>query len=685
MSENKDKKSGIFSKIVEAGEALLEAQISKARNSTKPLEPIESDFSFGKAVTRDRSYGMGSQGFQEKPGALSYEYLKWMAIKSSIVSAILKTRQNRVAAYSKVAEDANELGFQINLKNEQDLLDKLRKELEGGSKTEKQSDEQRSTDLMSEIKKADPQQEVPENGDAPEEVDPYDQAQEEPSEAEEFAQMSPKDQDRKLKELLKEKTQKKKLGIQEFILNCGELEDRPFETKKWNFDSYLRALVWDSLIYDQVATELIPKEAEILKGRMNIHHFQPIDGSTVRYSSPTLKNMKNYTMMSGYDILYPEEELKHLEETDALQLDDDRLERNEYRWVQVVRGRIERAFTEDELAVGFRNPVTDILANQYPICELELLIALVASHLHTEYYNRSYFQQGFSAKGILHVKANLNRSKLEELRRHWNHLVTGNKNSFQTPIMSGMDEIQWIPLTQNHNEMEFNLWLNYLIKMICAIYQIDPAEIGYGIKEAGGGGGGLSGDNTKEKLENSKDKGFVPLMRFFEAYINKNIVDKLDPDYKFEWVGLEATDPMQQLEIQDKEGRLFKTVNEIREENGLSPIEGADDLILDQTYFQWYSTMSTEAQEKQQKDMATQMNMQNSQMAAQQGQDQQAPDQNQFNVDETQKESDHQRQEEAKDNDLGRQKELATHQAKVSKSEKLQKNLKVEYYTLTED
>lgn len=684
MADNKEDKkdSNIFSKLLEAGEAILDAQIAKARNSVtidNKSENSESDFIFGKAVTQDRTYSIGSQGYQEKIGSITYDHLKWMAIKSSVVSAIIKTRQNRVAAFSKISKDSNKLGFKISLKNEEEALDELRKELSSGKQESKSTEESRSTDLMSEISKAD------ENLDDavtapldPEVVSSLDQkdgdVDGDGDKEDDFDSLSPKVQERKLQDLLKEKTKKKVRSIQEFIINCGDLNDRPFETKKWNFDTYLRAIVWDTLIYDQISTELVPKEAEILKAKLNIHHFYPVDGSTVRYSSPALKDMKNNQMMSGYDILYPEEQLKQLEEKDALTLDDERLKNNEYKWVQVIRGRIERAFTEDELAVGFRNPVTDILSNGYPISELELLIALVGSHLQTEFYNRSYFQQGFSAKGILHVKANLNRAKLEELKRHWSHLVSGNRNSFQTPIMSGMEEIQWIPLTQNHNEMEFNLWLNYLIKMICAIYQIDPAEIGYGIKDEGRSGSGMSGDNTSEKLENSKDKGFVPLMTFLQSYINKSIVDKLDPDYQFEWVGLDTTGEKDNLELREREAKFVKTVNEIREEYGLSPIEGADDLILDPVYFQWFAQFHPDGQAKLEQDQ------QNAMMQQQQGQEDPNADQGpevseqDYKVQEAQKESDHQRQEEAKDSDLRRQKELESHKAKLSKA------TTIEYY-----
>lgn len=668
MADEKQKPN-IFQQMLNVGSAMLDAQLQKARNSLTQ-QPEPGEFNFGKAITRDRTYYLGSQGFQEKPGALTYEYQKQMAIKSSIVSAIIKTRQNQASSHTEYVPEGNKVGFKIKLKKESEKLEEIMEELFGPQESSEEESSQGSNDIKdklsesaSEIKKAAVDMETM-NGLANQ--DPKKLNPESISEA---------DRTREAKKELEKRTKKKKDSIAEFLVHCGELNGRPFESKKWNLNAYLRALIWDTYTYDQIATELVPKEAEKMEGRLNIHHFQPVDGSTVRYASQELAKYRDADLTVNQDILYPEEELKALEERDALELDAGRLEKNEYKYVQLIRGRIIRAFTEDELKVSMRNPVTDIHTNGYSISELELLVALVTSHLQTEFYNRSYFQQGFSAKGILHVKANLNRSKLEELRRNWNHMVKGNRNSFQTPIMAGMDEVQWIPLTQNHNEMEFSLWLNYLIRMICAIYQIDPSEIGYGMREEGGGAG-MSGDNTREKMKQSKDKGFVPLMKFLQSYLNTNIVDNLDPDYMLEWTGLEEESKEVRVMRQEKEVKFKKSVNEIRAEDGLPPIKGADDLILDPNYMTWYSQYSDEGRKMTQEKQSQQMDMmdkQSEQMG--QGQDSQDPShEQQWQADEAKAENDHSRNIESKVLDA----QLAPKPKPLAKS----KTVKVEFYKL---
>ncbi len=170
----------------------------------------------------------------------------------------------------------------------------------------------------------------------------------------------------------------------------------------------------------------------------------------------------------------------------------------------------------------------------------------------------------------------------------WNHMIKGNRNSFQTPILTGMEEVKWIPLTQSHSDMEFTKWMNYLIKLICGIFQIDPLEIGFGMKEEGGGGSGMSGDNTKEKLDASRSKGFKPMLKFLANYINKNFVSRMDPEFEFEFVGVDSESQKALTDREKEEANYKLTVNEVRERSGLDPIAGFDDIILNSDFLGAY-------------------------------------------------------------------------------------------------
>lgn len=616
MAEKQEpQKSNIFQKALAATDAWLDSQISKGQSAVKQEAQDEYDFFYRKSVSKDQSYYIGSQGYQEKPHRLTYEHLKQMAYKDSVISAIIQTRQNQIANFSRCVHSKFEKGFRIVLKDEKMALEKVMEMVKAGmsddeimeiikKKIETESD---AIDNVVKAFKAKKQEEIlkkaeeVEAEEAPEEGEgdiPDDKEEEQQKKDLEFWAIR-----RKAKELLMKATRPRRKALEDFLINCGKSKDRPFESRKWNFNSLNRAIVRDSLQFDQFGIEVVPDNT----GKP--HHFVPVDGATIRFSSPELGKYKSFPTQSNYDILYPEAELAALQEKDALELDPDLLEAEKYKFVQVVRGKIERAFTEEELKVGMRNPTTDIYHNGYSISELELVVALVTSHLNTEYYNAAYFSQGFSAKGILHIKAPMNRRKLETIRQQWFHMLKGSRNSFQTPIFAGMDEVNWIPLTQNHSDIEFQGWLQYLIKMICGIYQIDPQEIGIGMKEEGSKGSGLSGDNTQEKIDLSKDKGLYPLLTFVENFYNINIIDKLDDDFKMEFVGLKDESPKEALDRQKKESEFKLTVNEVREEDDLPPLPGMDTFILNPVYQQWFQQYSPEAKkmqnEMQMNEMAT--------------------------------------------------------------------------------
>lgn len=579
MADEKENKPSIFKKALEAGESWLESQIYKAQidMSKKEVEDPEA-LIYSKAVTEDVTYKINSQGYKEKPHRIMNSHLKQMALKDSVISAIIQTRQNQVSNHSRLVRSEQERGFMVVLRDEESYLRKIKEEL-AVEVTQKQ--EQESVEKSDEIY-SDGEQEVTEVIDQPGEENKTD------DELEEYNW----ELDRKAKEKLDEQIRNRRSFLEKYILNCGKLEQRPWESEKWDFDAALRAWVRDTLTYDLIATEIVPDH----KGEA--HHWFPVDASTIKFSSPSLKKFKYFPGgQTNADLLYPEKHLESLEERDALELDEELLEKEAYKFVQVVNGKIERAYTPAEMKVGIRNRTTDIYNNGYGVSELELMISLVSSHLNTEYYNKAYFTQGFSARGILHLKAPIPRRKLETIRQQWHHMVKGAKNSWQTPIFAGMDEVNWIPLTQNHSDIEFHGWLHYLIKVMCAIYQIDPQEIGIGMKEEGGKGGGLSGDNTSEKIDQSKDKGLYPLLRFLENYINKNILWPIDEDFCVKFTGISAESNKEALDRQNKEVTFKKTVNEIRAEDGLPPLPGMDNVILNPVYFQWYDKYSKEAKE----------------------------------------------------------------------------------------
>lgn len=552
--KDQDKKPGIFRQFMDLTSATLDAKLFKARtdfqtdiDAKKKATDEEEETFYAKSLLEDPSYAIHSQGWKEKPHRLQNAHLKQMSLKSSIISAIILTRQNQMSIYSKHNPKGQSKGWRIVIKDERRLVEELKESMrKGGGK---------------DLQKADP------NKTKNDDKETFDWELE-----------------RRARRQLKEEHAAGLHIVQQFISNGGMLEDRPFESRRWGFDSILRALVRDTLTYDLYACELVRTNAG------DLHRFSPVDASTIKYASPMLKFSPKGGVISDIDlnILYPEKEAAQIEQSRVLEIDQQKAEDGEYRYVQVVRGRVERAFTDDEMKVGIRNPATDIYNNGYGIAELELIVSLVTGHLNAEFYNQSYFTQGFSAKGILHIKSEINRRKLETVRQQWNHMLKGTRNSFQTPIFAGMEEVSWIPLVQNHDDIGFESWLRYLTKMICSVYQIDPQELGIGFKEEGGKGGGLSGDNTDSKLTNSQERGLFPLIRHFQAYFNNHIIPQVDSRFELEFTGVTTETEEERIKRYEKLAGFVMDVNEVRDAFDLVSIPNADGVIMNTEYMKWF-------------------------------------------------------------------------------------------------
>lgn len=342
-------------------------------------------------------------------------------------------------------------------------------------------------------------------------------------------------------------------AIERFLENTGYHRDMGRDS----FDTFIRKIVRDRLVYDQVAFEIVPDRAG------NPSEMIAVDAATIRLATED-------TLPEDSKVMGKDEEIKY---------------------VQVINGVVSAQFTQNELAFGAANPRTDIRVGGYGFSELEMLIHQITSHLWAEEYNSRFFSQGGTTKGILNLKGTsenpVSRHQLANFKRQWISQVSGMTGAWKTPVMS-VDGLEYINVSQSNREMEFEKWLNYLINTACAVYQIDPSEINFPNRggATGSSGGGLGEGGIQDRISNSKDKGLRPLLRFVESLINRHIVSKFDERFVFSFTGFDQKSEAEKLEQKFKEVKFLRTVNELREEEGMDPLEDGD-IILDPVYMQF--------------------------------------------------------------------------------------------------
>ena len=333
------------------------------------------------------------------------------------------------------------------------------------------------------------------------------------------------------------KQQKEIEYLTEFILNCG---DPGNEWSRDNFQSFTRKFIHDSLVLDQGTFEVVYNRRGIPT------EFFATDGTTYRIAET-----------------FNEEENEKYK--DKLQ--------NDYlpHYVQVYQERIIAEFYPWELCFAIRNPQSDIHVNAYGRSELEDMIDTVTAMLNTDQYNANYFRVGANPKGILKVTGNINANRIEEFKTHWQAQMVGVRGAHKLPIIEA-DKMDFISTQASNKDMEYGRYQEYLIKVGCAMYKIDPSEIGFPMSGSSEAKPMFEGNN-EARLKYSRDKGLKPLLTSFQAWVNKYVLGpKSNDQYELIFVGLDAESPQQELDNNIKAVQNWKTVNEIRRSEGLKDV-----------------------------------------------------------------------------------------------------------------
>ena len=256
------------------------------------------------------------------------------------------------------------------------------------------------------------------------------------------------------------------------------------------------------------------------------------------------------------------------------------------KYVQVYDEVVIGEFGNNDLCFGVRNPRSDIRVNGYGYAEIEMLISVVTASLWAYEYNRRFFSQGTSAKGILNFKGSVPDSKIDGFRRQWQMTLAGVTNAFRTP-MTNVDDLQWINLSQTNRDMEFSAWMDWLIKVTCAVCQFDPAELNFNYGNSGQQSQMYS-TPVDTKLKQSKDRGLRPLLDDISQWLNVYLIWRLDPRYKLVFVGLDARNADQAVDLGKKKVTYLMTVDELRAEDDKPPLpDGKGECILDPTWLQF--------------------------------------------------------------------------------------------------
>lgn len=345
-------------------------------------------------------------------------------------------------------------------------------------------------------------------------------------------------------------------NLEAFIYNCGRLENTP-DDDKMLFGEFIKLIVRDALTFGHVAVEKVKTRGGAL------HRFRPLPAENVYLINKNLSRKQVEDTMTAAKIY-------NQPKSDNDPIGDyvhNEPEIDYYKYVQMSGdSRPLAMFGDEDMIFRLFNPQNFADSNGYAYSPLELAIINVTNHMNTESYNSNFFTHGQAAKGVLHLKGTVTQSALTAFRRQFYNLINGSQNAWRTPIIAGLDDVQWVPMAGGSKEMEYLNYNMHLMRAICTQFQIDPVELGLDLLVTGGKAFAAK-DGNMAKVEFSRERGLYPLLMYIEDVINRDIIPAIDVEYskkyKFQFEGYTDETPQTEIALLQAEMTVNKSMNDL--------------------------------------------------------------------------------------------------------------------------
>jgi hypothetical protein len=384
-----------------------------------------------------------------------------------------------------------------------------------------------------------------------------------------------------LKDYHKELTPEDKENIaslEDFIYNCGRTKNLA-KSDRMLFGTFLKMTLRDALSFGHIAVE------KVLTRRGGLHNFRPLPGESV------------YLINSKASQKMLRQELDNAKKTFQKGPNDPRKDQTVteidieyYKYIQTsYDNRTLAAFGDEDMVWKLFNPQNFADSNGYCYSPLELAIINVTNHLNIENFNANFFSHGYAARGVLHLKGVVTQSQLHAFRRQFYNTISGAQHAWKTPIVAGLEDVQWVPLSGTAREMEYISFNDHILRAICAQFQIDPIEVGLDYLTSSMGRT-TSPQANEHKIEFSRERGLQPILMFYEDFINGDVLPAVDPvfaeKYKFEFVGYTDETPQTQVAQLQAEMTVHSTMNDLLRAAQKEPVKtDAADLPLNAAFW----------------------------------------------------------------------------------------------------
>ena len=378
-------------------------------------------------------------------------------------------------------------------------------------------------------------------------------------------------------------------------------EGTVFKDVEPTFAGFLSKVTEDYLIINRPCVELG------LDGQRIPRAFGAIDGANV---IPTFKAMR---WLQSRDKDLPADfqsnwrAWSRLLQTASDKYKVDLDERTEY--IYMLDGKPAVGFRHDEIIVAPFAPTSDVHSTGYPKSLTERAIFILLAEIMAMSANSRYFEVGSMAESLIAIKGSYDDAHIKEIQTIFQNNMSGVPGMFRVPLLAlpAADDVNVIPIKQNHKDMLFDIYVQKLTNLGCAIFRMHPSEINEAPR-AGDGAGALQQASQTKQIAAATEQGLETTLLHLKSTILDPIVERIHQDLMVEFDN--GLNEQEQLAIQEAY-KGIATVNERRMMMGLDPLKKDDprgEVIADPNAQQ--PVIAQQQQEQQEKQMKAQAGQQ---------------------------------------------------------------------------
>jgi SPP1 gp7 family putative phage head morphogenesis protein len=216
-------------------------------------------------------------------------------------------------------------------------------------------------------------------------------------------------------------------------------------------------------------------------------------------------------------------------------------------------------FNKEEICYVARNTRS---MSCYGYAPTQAVLDIIKSLHYSTLYNKRFFEENSIPDGVLSL-LDTNPTEMKNFADNWVREFQAQPHKFAVVNK----DIKWQAFNISNRELEFLETQSWYFKLIISAFGLTPAELG--ITED------LNKATAATQAELSRRKGIRPLLKLLEQYINEDIIDEFGIEgVEFQFIYDDPAEKSQRLNNWQIELNMgIKSVNEIREEMGLDPVD----------------------------------------------------------------------------------------------------------------